>query len=76
MPDLRSHKGHDFDDATARIIGICIEECMIEIKAKSIFDKADYVQALSYLKASGFRLGLLVNFGSEKLQVRRLVNSP
>ncbi len=29
---------------------------------------------LSYLKASGFRLGLLVNFGSDKLQIVRLIN--
>ena len=129
MSAYRSRKGHDFDDVTSRIIGVCIEvhrtlgpgfqeviyqralalelqgsglgfsreveipvyykgkeigkrrvdfvieECMVEIKARREFDEADYMQALSYLKASGFGLGLLVNFGAKKVEVRRLVNS-
>lgn len=31
-------------------------------------------QTLSYLKASGYTIGLLINFGSARLQVRRLAN--
>ena len=57
-----------------RRVDFVVEGCMVEIKAKSIFDEEDYIQALSYLKASGFRLGLLVNFGADKVDVRRLVN--
>ena len=34
----------------------------------------DYVQALNYVKASGFKLGLLWNFGARRLQIKRLVN--
>ncbi len=33
-------------------------------------------QVLSYLKASGLRVGLLVNFGNQKCVVRHLVLSP
>jgi GxxExxY protein len=32
------------------------------------------VQALSYLKASGYKVGLLLNFGSAKLEIKRLAN--
>jgi GxxExxY protein len=31
------------------------------------------LQVLSYLKASGYRTGLLINFGNKSCQVRRLV---
>jgi GxxExxY protein len=33
-------------------------------------------QVVSYLKASGLKVGLLVNFGNRKCIVRRLVSSP
>ena len=32
------------------------------------------LQALSYLKASGYKVGLLLNFGASRLQIRRLAN--
>lgn len=51
-----------------------IEDVMVEIKAKSQMAPEDYVQALNYVKASGFKLGLLLNFGASRLQIKRLVN--
>lgn len=50
-------------------------QIMVEIKAKSQLEDVDYVKTLSYLKASGFEVGLLINFGSKNLEVRRLINS-
>jgi GxxExxY protein len=50
------------------------ENVMMEIKAKSPMAPEDYVQALNYVKASGFKLGLLLNFGAPRLQIKRLVN--
>ena len=47
---------------------------MVEIKAKSKLEDVDFVQALSYLKASGYKVGLLINFGGRSLQVKRLAN--
>jgi GxxExxY protein len=47
---------------------------MVEIKARSALEDAHFVQTLSYLKASGYRVGLLINFGSKRLEVRRLAN--
>ena len=31
------------------------------------------LQVLSYLKASGYKVGLLVNFGNKSCQIRRLM---
>jgi GxxExxY protein len=55
-------------------VDFVIEEVMVEIKAKAALDDVDFVQTLSYLKASGYKVGLLINFGGYKLEVRRLVN--
>ena len=57
-----------------RRVDFLIEDCMVEIKARSAFLDEDYVQALSYLKASGYRVGLLLNFGTKKLEIKRLAN--
>ncbi len=55
-------------------VDFLIEGVMVEIKARSDLQEVDFVQALSYLKASGYKVGLLLNFGSTKLQIKRLVN--
>ena len=56
------------------VIGDSTGDVMLEIKAKSGLEDVDFVQTLSYLKASGYRVGLLINFGSTRLEVRRLAN--
>lgn len=47
---------------------------MLEIKAKAAIEDVHVVQALSYLKASGYSIGLLLNFGATTLQIERLAN--
>jgi len=47
---------------------------LVEIKAKAKLEDMDFVQALSYLKASGMKVGLLLNFGGKQLEVKRLAN--
>jgi GxxExxY protein len=49
---------------------------MVEIKAKSQIEDVDVVQTLSYLKASGYQVGLLLNFGAKSLEVKRLIYTP
>ncbi len=66
------YKGKQID---TRRVDFVAEDCVVEIKAKSEFDPEDYIQTLSYLKASGYRLGLLVNFGNKRAEFKRLVNS-
>lgn len=56
-------------------LDLIIEEKVVtEIKALSgnlpkVFER----QILSYLKASGYKVGLLINFGNTSCQVRRLM---
>ena len=66
------YKGEQIDTRRADFV---VEDIMVEIKAKSAFADEDYIQALSYVRASGFELGLLLNFGSRKLEIKRLVQT-
>ena len=53
---------------------ICYDKIIIEIKAVSDLTDEHRAQLHNYLKATGHRLGLLVNFGSPgKLQYERIV---
>ena len=47
---------------------------LLELKAVKEFDDIHLAQCLNYLKATNFRLCLLMNFGNPKLKVRRVVN--
>ena len=55
-------------------VDFIIDEVMVEVKAKSAIEDVDVMQTLSYLKASGYKVGLLLNFGAKSLQIKRLVN--
>ena len=46
---------------------------IVECKAVTALDAVHEAQLMNYLKASGLRVGLLVNFGRPKLQYRRLI---
>ena len=49
------------------------EKIIIELKAVEFMPKVYETQLIHYLKTTGFQLGLLVNFGAPKLQIKRLV---
>jgi GxxExxY protein len=53
---------------------VVAQEVVVELKAVDEFAAAHLAQAISYLKASGLRKGLLINFGAPSLQVRRMAN--
>ena len=53
---------------------ICHESIIVELKALSVTTGAHKAQVLNYLKATGMRLGLLVNFGCyPKATVERIL---
>ena len=42
---------------------VCYDKIIVELKAASELDDAHRAQVHNYLKATGYRLGILVNFG-------------
>jgi GxxExxY protein len=49
-------------------------DVLIEVKAIGALRDQDVIQTLSYLKASGYKVALLINFGARNLEVKRYVN--
>jgi len=45
---------------------------ILEIKAVRALDEAHIAQTLNYLKSTGIRLGLLINFGTPRIEVKRV----
>ncbi len=56
-------------------VDFVIGNVLLEIKAKSEFEDKDYMQTLSYLKASRYTLALLINFGAASVQIKRFINT-
>lgn len=52
-------------------IDFVVENCLVEIKAKYAIEAVDVVQTVSYLKASGYPVALLINFGGPKIEIKR-----
>ncbi len=50
-------------------------DLIVELKAVKALADIHLAQCLNYLKATSKPLGLLVNFGGAKVQVRRVVNN-
>ncbi len=54
-------------------LDIVVEDrVIIELKTVEELSKAHYAQVRSYLKATGLKIGLLVNFAKEKADFRRI----
>ena len=53
---------------------LCYDSIIIELKAINYLSKLDFQQAINYLKATNFKLALLVNFGSSSLSYKRIIN--
>jgi len=52
---------------------VVMEKVILEIKAKDGIADEDYAQTINYLKCSGCKVGLILNFGRLKLDIRRVV---
>ncbi len=53
---------------------ICYDRIIVELKVVQLVTDAHRAQILNYLKATGLRLGLLVNFGCHpKAQIERFI---
>jgi GxxExxY protein len=46
---------------------------LCELKALDALTSGHKSQVLHHLKATGIKIGLLLNFGTQKLQIKRLI---
>ena len=65
---------HGKDVGRLKLDLIIKDKVIVEVKAltgniPTVFE----LQVLSYLKASGYKIGLLINFGNKSYQIRRLM---
>ena len=52
---------------------MCSNEIIVEIKAVKELNNIHLAQVLNYLKATNKKIGLLINFGAESLEYKRVV---
>ena len=50
-------------------------EIIVELKVVKNIDNVHLAQCLNYLKATGKKLGLLINFGRDRVEVKRVVDN-
>jgi GxxExxY protein len=62
---------HPVGDFVADII--VNQQVVVELKALQSLNKVHEVQLVNYLKATGLPVGLLINFGEEKIEIKRKV---
>ena len=71
VPIKVSYKGKVVGEYTADIL---VEEIVIlELKTVERIDKIHEAQLLNYLRATGIRVGILVNFKHTKAEIKRMV---
>jgi GxxExxY protein len=57
-----------------RLDMVAENKIILEFKAVSELSDIFEAQLLSYLKATGMKLGLLINFGGKRVEYKRIVN--
>jgi GxxExxY protein len=60
-------------DCAYRADFVCFGNVIVEIKAIGQLTGVERAQVINYLKATGFQVALLLNFGAESLQYERIV---
>jgi GxxExxY protein len=62
------------------IVGVYVADLIVEgivpveLKATKALDQAHRAQCLNHLRATGFQIGLLINFGTPRIEIKRIAN--
>ncbi len=60
---------------TRRVDSFVENKVLVEYKATSELNNNHLAQAINYLEAFNLEIGLLINFGAESLEFKRVINS-
>jgi len=71
VPIVVKYKGVDVGEYFADIV--VENQVILELKAVDSLQKIHEAQLLNYLKATGYKIGLLVNFTHPKTEIKRFV---
>jgi GxxExxY protein len=71
VPVTVDYKGENVGEYFADIV--VENQIIIELKAVDTLQKIHQAQLLNYLKATGYKVGLLVNFTHPKAEIKRFV---
>lgn len=66
-----SYKGYEI--GTRRVDFFVDKKVMVELKAVKELEDVHLAQAINYLEAYNMEIGLLINFGAVKLQIKRVM---
>jgi GxxExxY protein len=67
-----NYKGHSVGDYHADLL--VQDRLSVELKCANCLSNEDLAQCINYLKASGLKTGLLINFQKPRLEWKRIVN--
>jgi len=72
VPVTVRYKGQVVGDYVADLV--VNRRVLVELKAAKSLDEVHMAQCLNYLRATGLKVCLLLNFGSPKIQIKRIVS--
>lgn len=55
---------------------VCFDKIIVELNSANLITEGSKRQVVNFLKATRFKLGLLINFGETSLTWKRLINTP
>jgi GxxExxY protein len=53
---------------------VVADSVILELKSQDAITNADRAQTLNYLKATGYKLAIIINFGKTRLQTERFAH--
>ena len=66
---------YDGKEIGLHILDLVVEgSVIVELKTVKCFNDSHMAQLLSYLKATGIKVGLLLNFSDSVLKIKRVIN--